>query len=185
MKPLKNAVRLDLSRDIPEDVDHREAVREGGGDHDVADVDPDSLTRFRMRQYIATLNCPSLPRRREEGTVGTALEPPRPIPAGEHLIAGSPEDLRGLEPEQPLGRCVPEDEPLGLVDGENAIGRVRQALCKEVEASALHVCLSLGLLYPVQPRRGALRRSDRQEQCPEGQGRKPEAYRLCEAKQFM
>jgi len=139
MKPLKNAVRLDLSRDIPEDVDHREAVREGGGDHDVADVDPDSLTRFRMRQYIATLNCPSLPRRREEGTVGTALEPPRPIPAGEHLIAGSPEDLRGLEPEQPLCRLVPQDEALPLIDGEDPIGRVRQAPRQRIEASGLHV----------------------------------------------
>src|SRR3989304_2676370 len=137
MKPLKNAVRLDLSRDIPEDVDHREAVREGGGDHDVADVDPDSLTRFRMRQYIATLNCPSLPRRREEGTVGTALEPPRPIPAGEHLIAGSPEDLRGLEPEKPLCRLVPPDEPLGVVGGENAIGRVGRALCQVLDVSDL------------------------------------------------
>ena len=138
MKPLKNAVRLDLSRDIPEDVDHREAVREGGGDHDVADVDPDSLTRFRMRQYIATLNCPSLPRRREEGTVGTALEPPRPIPAGEHLIARSPEDLKGLEPEQPLCRLVPQDEALPLIDGEDPIGRVRQAPCQVLDASDLH-----------------------------------------------
>jgi len=57
--------------------------------------------------------------------------------------------------------------------------------CDTCLRSSSLVVLSLGLLYPVQPRRGALRRSDRQEQCPEGQGRKPEAYRLCEAKQFM
>ena len=124
MKPLKNAVRLDLSRDIPEDVDHREAVREGGGDHDVADVNPDALARFHMRQYIATLDCPSLPRRREEGTVGTALEPPRPIPAGQNLMAGSPEDFSRRKAEQPLGSLFPKDEPLALIDAEHTIGRV-------------------------------------------------------------
>src|SRR3990172_2358833 len=139
MKPLKKAVRLYVWGDIQEDVDHREAVRKGGGDHDMGDVNPDALARFRMRQYIATLNCPSLLRRREERTVGTALEPPRPIPAGEHLIARSPEDLRGLEPEQPLCRLVPQDEALPLIDGEDPIGRVRQAPRQRIEASGLHV----------------------------------------------
>src|SRR3990172_3094752 len=80
MKPLKKAVRLYVWGDIQEDVDHREGVRKGGGDHDMGDVNPDALARFRMRQYIATLNCPSLLRRREERTVGTALEPPPPDP---------------------------------------------------------------------------------------------------------
>jgi hypothetical protein len=43
-------------------------------------------------------------------------------------MAGSPEDLGGLKSEQPFGRLVPKDEPLGLIGGKDAIGRVRQTL---------------------------------------------------------
>jgi hypothetical protein len=58
-------------------------------------------------------------RGREEGAVGATLEPPRSIPAGEDLMAGSPEDLGGLKSEQPFGRLVPKDEPLGLIGGKD------------------------------------------------------------------
>lgn len=136
------AVRLHLAGDIAEDVDHGETAPQGGGDHDVADIDPDRLSRFGVGQNIAALNRLPVLRCREEGAVGATLEPPRSIPAGEDLMAGSPEDLGGLEPEQSLGRLVPEDEPLGLVRGEDAIGRAGQALCQGLKVSGLHLlCL--------------------------------------------
>ncbi len=141
MDSLDKAVRLHLAGDIAEDVDQGEVARQGGGNHNGTDVDPDRLCRFGLGQNIAVLDRLSLPRRREQEAVEATLEPPRSIPAGEDLMAGSPEDLGGLEPEQPLGRIVPEDDPLGLVRGEDAIGRAGQALCQGLKVSGFHLRL--------------------------------------------
>jgi len=140
VEPLDEAVRLHLAGDIAEDVDHGETARQRGRNHNGADIDPDRLSRFGVGQNIAALNRLPVPRCREEGTVGATLEPPCSVPAGEDLMAGSPEDLRGLEPKQPFGRLVPEDEPLGLVRGKDPIGRVGQALCQGLKVSGLHLC---------------------------------------------
>ena len=141
MDSLDKAVRLHLAGDIAEDVDQGEVARQGRGNHNGTDVDPDRLCRFGLGQNFAALNRLPVLRCREEGAVGATLEPPRSIPAGEDLMAGSPEDLGGLEPEQPLGRIVPEDDPLGLVRGEDAIGRAGQALCQGLKVSGFHLRL--------------------------------------------
>lgn len=91
-------------------------------------VDPEWLSPLGLHEDVAALNAVTLPRSRQQGTMRSALQPAHAVPAREDLMTGLPEDLRGVEAQQPLSHAVPEDQPLRVVDGEDALRPVRQPL---------------------------------------------------------